>query len=161
MTPEFVELFTARLEALSRDCLSWHKPSGTMRAPWVFMTMLPLSNPAEWREGEFFPHLSWCFLGGEIGLKPHAFRVLVSAGLRVDDSAGTLAEQIKDGTTRIMAVVEAMRGLCKNHVFGPYKLTLPFEFRVGDRESPLDDASEGEQPHPYYRARFILQFVPR
>lgn len=160
MTPEFAELFTARLVELSRDLRSYHLPTKTMRPPWVFMTMLPLRE-GEWHEGEFFPHLSWCFLGGEIGLKPHPFRVLVSAGLRVDDETGALADRIRDGTERIMAVVEAMRGLCKNHVFGPYKLTLPFEFRVGDRESPLDDASEGGQPHPYYRARFILEFVPR
>ena len=160
MTPDFTRLFTARLTGLVQDCLSWNAPTDTMIPPQVYVGMLPWHEDY-WEDGALFPHLYWRVASGEIGLKPHPFRVLVDAGLRVDDRTGTLAEQIQDGTARIMALVEAMRGLCKNHVFGLYKLTLPFTFQTGDRAGGMDNDTEGEQPHPYYRARFELQFIPR
>lgn len=162
MTPEFETLFTARLKALTQDCLSWHAPTDTMIPPQVYVGMLPWHDSTDWEDGALFPHLYWRVASGEIGLRPdRPFRVLVDAGLRVDDRAGSLQDQIQDGTTRIAALVEAMRGLCKNHVFGPYKLTLPFTFHLGDAAGGMDNDTEGEQPHPYYRARFELQFIPR
>lgn len=160
MTREFERLFTARLAELTRDLRFYHAPTGSMRAPQVYMTMLPLHEGA-WKEGEFFPYLCWCYTSGEIGLKPHPFRVLIDAGLRVDTSGGTLTEQIQRGTADSMSLVAALRGLSVDHVFGAYKLSLPFEFRVGDRGSNPDDNVEGQQPHPYYQVRFHLSFVPR
>lgn len=160
MTPEFAQSFTTRLQELVAGLHLFHLPSQSLRPPQVWQTMLPV-HVGEWQEGEFFPYLCWCYTTGEIGLKPHPFTVRIDAGLRVDTSTGTLAEQIQSGTADCLQLVQALRGLCKDHLFAQYKLTLPFNFQIGDRGSSLDNDTEGEQPHPYYRVRFALQFLPR
>lgn len=160
MTGGFERLFTERLVELTQGLRFYNLPADSMVAPRVYLTMLPLHEGA-WKEGEFFPYLCWCYTSGEIGLKSHPFNVLLDAGLRVDTRQGGLVEQIQRGTADIMELIQALRGLCVAHVFDRYKLHLPFEFHVGDRGSGLDDSTEGQQPHPYYRVRFNLSFLPR
>ncbi len=159
MDKQFNELFSARLAELTADLRFFHKPTGGLRPPQIFETMLP-EKDRQHLEDDIFPLLCWTHYSGELThLEASSFKIAIDGCIRVDDTVGTSVEQIAAGSAAINDLLFALHGLAAQRKIGRYKLQLPFEYALGYSPKRMGKGNEGDQPHPYYVLRLDLSFI--
>lgn len=156
MNQAFITAFSATLTAAVADLRYCSKPTvtsvnptGDLVVPQVITPMLP-AKAAGYQEGGELPLCRWLITSGHFSMRQYQpFKVQLDLGLY---TPGT----IEDGNAAILEFAMAVGGhLVKYPWYKPYKMIDDIEFHIGSREAE----SLGSQPHPYYWATMLLDFV--